>query len=142
MDIAHETADTTQEENTRLMKQGIESGIGQIIGLCYSSIFDDTWKEGMSFNLVLSDQKGLSTEVKVKYQFLPLGSGTADAKRMNIRFDLLSVPLACDSIMAYYKKFSRNFQDLKKNFDMLKTGERIDIAEVCDLGFSRILTLI
>mmetsp|Transcript_44300 Transcript_44300/g.70821 ORF Transcript_44300/g.70821 Transcript_44300/m.70821 type:complete len:488 (-) Transcript_44300:1865-3328(-) len=70
----------TDEEKLRILRRGVDSGIGQITGIAYTSAVDPSWKQA---NPVVVDGQ----TIKLRYQYLPLGVSVHEAKRLNVRVD-------------------------------------------------------
>lgn len=74
-----------EEEEQRLLKSGIESAVGHIVGMMYSSMTDSSWDEGQKFELL----EGMTC--RFRFQLLPTGCDFSNAQRINTRID-------CDGI--------------------------------------------
>mmetsp|Transcript_6092 Transcript_6092/g.7960 ORF Transcript_6092/g.7960 Transcript_6092/m.7960 type:complete len:427 (-) Transcript_6092:723-2003(-) len=73
----------TREEKLRVAKTGADSLIGQILGLCYTSVAEgNAWQ---TTTVPLYEDVSL----EVKYQYLPLGATWREAKRINARFEFV-----------------------------------------------------
>ena len=126
-------------EHTRLMKTGLENGARHIIGLAYSSIHSDLWKQAKSFPLVLEDGTRIEN-VRVWYQYLPLGVPACEARRINLRYDLPPLPLDWRKLAAAHWKVSSNVDllqrqiesmDRVKHFKVREVGLRVDLKRRC-----------
>ena len=79
---------TTEEERFRVVKQGADSAVGQVIGLAFTSAADPSW---LSSTLGVRRGPGPQApraQLPLKMQLLPLGSDLSSFKRANIRVDL------------------------------------------------------
>jgi len=91
----HAIPSCTDEERYRYIRSGIDSAIGQILGLCFTSQMDPNWKT--------ASMMAFSTKVQMKYQMLPLGTASwKDVRRANIRVDL---PARHESLDTLERKF-------------------------------------
>ena len=77
------------------LKIGISGNVSRVVGLTYSSLADDSWKEGETL-VILGKHR-----CRVWYQYLPTESPTHEAQRLNLRVDVISInQKACDMIHA------------------------------------------
>jgi hypothetical protein len=83
---ARSVPSTTEEERFRVVKQGADSAVGQVIGLAFTSSADPSW---LSSTLGVERGPGQArAQLPIKMQLLPLGSDLSSFKRANIRVDL------------------------------------------------------
>jgi hypothetical protein len=83
---ARSVPSTTEEERFRVVKQGADSAVGQVIGLAFTSAADPTW---LSSTLGVRRGPGQArAQLPIKMQVLPLGSDLSSFKRANFRLDL------------------------------------------------------
>lgn len=77
--------DTTKIERKRLIQQGSNSAVAQLMGLLYASHGDPSWK--------MLNRSPFGTEdfefKCAKYQFLPFNTNARTAKRFSLRADVL-----------------------------------------------------
>jgi len=85
----------TTEERLQLANHGIESAIGQVLGMCHTSVVDKSWKE-LSYDFALEVPNTQKIKVVLRYQFLPLGSTPENALRVNVRQDISAIPIDID----------------------------------------------
>mmetsp|Transcript_34593 Transcript_34593/g.55271 ORF Transcript_34593/g.55271 Transcript_34593/m.55271 type:complete len:452 (+) Transcript_34593:163-1518(+) len=78
------------EEKVRLLETGVDSTVGQVLGLVYTST---DWKPSPTrveiYDNIYAD---------LKYQYLPLGSTADTAKRINLRWDFGETPVSVESM--------------------------------------------
>ena len=80
-----QAVDVTPEEKYRHIKNGVDSGIGQVVGLAYTSVADTkTWFD--------SSLKAESGTLNARVQLLPIESAQTNPKRVNIRVDMPDRP--------------------------------------------------
>mmetsp|Transcript_31656 Transcript_31656/g.39012 ORF Transcript_31656/g.39012 Transcript_31656/m.39012 type:complete len:416 (+) Transcript_31656:238-1485(+) len=90
----------TREEKLRLAKTGVDSAVGQGLGLAYSSMLSSAWKR-VSIPVPKSLLSVIDSEEKIhiRYQYLPHGASRKEAKRVNVRVDVFNVDLSPDSLI-------------------------------------------
>ncbi|GBG25099.1 Hypothetical Protein FCC1311_013162 [Hondaea fermentalgiana] len=76
-------AEVSVEESYRNLRTGVDSTAGMMHGLLYTSVVesDPSWKEGTP--IVLAN----GNELRLRYQYVPAGSGPDTARRLNLRID-------------------------------------------------------
>mmetsp|Transcript_11168 Transcript_11168/g.14552 ORF Transcript_11168/g.14552 Transcript_11168/m.14552 type:complete len:455 (+) Transcript_11168:86-1450(+) len=79
----------TLEEKIRLASTGVDSAIGQMMGLAANSILDNWETKLVQFP---ADIPNHGSTAELKYQYLPYGASRNEAKRVNFRLDLHNVP--------------------------------------------------
>jgi len=85
----------TSLEKLKLANEGIESTIGQVIGMCYTSVLDRSWQI-VEYKPNVKQMEGV--KIVCRYQFLPEGSTPENATRLNFRTDVYNMPIACDKM--------------------------------------------
>lgn len=100
--IANITKEAVQEtaevEKKRLMSSSVESALGQVIGLCYSSMKDSSWRKTRSCELCLSEADGVSVSVQPRYQVLPTGASLKEGERFCVRIDIGEFPFGMEEV--------------------------------------------
>eukprot|EP00515_Schizochytrium_aggregatum_P008644 CAMPEP_0202072190 /NCGR_PEP_ID=MMETSP0964-20121228/2278_1 /ASSEMBLY_ACC=CAM_ASM_000500 /TAXON_ID=4773 /ORGANISM="Schizochytrium aggregatum, Strain ATCC28209" /LENGTH=523 /DNA_ID=CAMNT_0048639211 /DNA_START=125 /DNA_END=1696 /DNA_ORIENTATION=+ len=85
MTIANATrmlVDIPDEERFRVLLSGLNSAVGQCVGLCYTSSADESWTVAKPFYV---EGQGYAY---VRIQVLPLGCADHEMKRINMRLDM------------------------------------------------------
>ena len=125
----HGMVDTSEEENSRVMKSCVESAIGQMVGLSYSSLVDPTWVKGKPLTLVLDENACIQCQAEMRYQCLPVGSTVADALRINIRFDIPGFPANASATSEFLTAISTDVAKLRRQYDESSFHFGLDITE-------------
>lgn len=116
-------------EHTRLMKTGVENGARHIIGLAYGSIHSELWKEAKPFPFVLDDGSTMEN-IRVWYQYLPVGVVPSEARRINVRYDLPPLPLNWEKLAAAHWKVASSVEILQKQIREVDRIKHLTIREV------------
>ena len=134
MDVALRTPlEVEEEENIRLMSNGVESGTAHIVGLTYSSANSDAWVEANPASLTLGDSITI-TNVRTWYQLLPLGATLAEAQRVNTRTEIIGIPLDWEKLARAYWKNSSTEEILLRQISKLDFAKhvRLEVVRVTD----------
>lgn len=130
MDVALRTPlEVEEEENIRLMSNGVESGTAHIVGLTYSSIHSASWKEAKQMTLRLSDDLTISN-VRTWYQLLPLGASLAEARRVNTRTEIQGIPLDWEKLANAYWKNSSTEEILQRQVSSMDFAKHLRLELV------------
>lgn len=122
--------DTSEEEHDRVMKSCVESAIGQMVGLSYSSLVDPTWKRGMSFMLLLDEKESIQCQADIRFQCLPVGTNPKNALRINVRFDLAGFPMNAELVSQHLTRLGTDVAELRKQYDETHLHYGLSIDEV------------
>mmetsp|Transcript_14181 Transcript_14181/g.16146 ORF Transcript_14181/g.16146 Transcript_14181/m.16146 type:complete len:530 (-) Transcript_14181:2554-4143(-) len=79
----------TSSEKSELLKDGTESMIGQVLGMCYTSVADSHWNTSTYYPVTKHFE---GSKIVCRWQWLPHGSKPSDATRLNLRHDLYNLP--------------------------------------------------
>ena len=112
------------------MKSCVESGIGQMVGLSYSSLVDPTWVEGQPITMVLDENRSVQCQVRVRYQCLPLGSNPSNALRINRRFDFIGFPVCAQRVNEYIAEICTDEAKLKQQYEAIRLPYNVEIDQV------------
>jgi len=89
VDSANQASKLSDEMKMRVLVEGVDAAIGQIVGLLYTSNGNGPWSHwvaGGPFDV--QDSNALvDTKMHLKIQYAPLGSSFETAKRTNVRYD-------------------------------------------------------
>jgi len=123
------------QERIKLANNGIESAIGQLLGMCYTSIVDRNWTQPFRFDPKIEKLAGVT--IICRYQLLPLGSTPKTAARINIRQDVHNMPLESMGLL----KAVALGKDLKKEreigelYEDVKDPDANTLVELRELDF-------
>lgn len=123
-----------EEEQERILKGSVESAVGHMVGIMYSSMSDSSWKEGKPIDV------GFDIETQWWYQILPYGATYKDAERINIRFDRNNFPCTSEEYFQHqwniskdvntYREFiSRRGEDQWMDFGLKEVFPVVDLGE-------------
>lgn len=120
------------------------SGVGHLLGMCYTSVMDSTWKtlEYIPKQDVLKHLPFKGSKAVVRYQFLPIGSSPETASRVNIRVDNSDIPAQFLrlAIRTQLGNFSQKQLNVKAMSNKLQKEPGMNInkveLEALDIGFS------
>mmetsp|Transcript_9578 Transcript_9578/g.12423 ORF Transcript_9578/g.12423 Transcript_9578/m.12423 type:complete len:481 (+) Transcript_9578:320-1762(+) len=117
----------TREEKLRLARTGVESSVGQMLGLGYTSIRDDSWK--FVYAPIPADINGVAPgqNVYIKYQYLPHGSSRDSAKRVNLRTDVFAVE-GTPKLLANRMWTAINSEDFIQRFASIQNFDGIQFS--------------
>jgi len=111
IDTLKNLPDTKEDEKIRLLQNGIDSMIGQSLGMAHTSL---TWKD---LKPLIIDQDHV---IQGKFQYLPLGCQSKDAKRVNIRntevFRNVSPAKAMGRFFNFFQSFEAINEYLQRSF--------------------------
>lgn len=96
MDASARLPDTSHEEQYRVLNGGLESAVGQVVGLAVTSAADSSWKVAQDFSV------GDGMVVSTVYQYLPLGASRKDAKRVNVRMEMRGIPIEASEVSNFF----------------------------------------
>ena len=116
-------------EHIRLMKTGLENGARHIIGLAYGSIHSDLWKQAKRFAFHLDDGTTIE-DVRVWYQYLPLGVIPSEARRINVRYDIPPLPLEWRKLAAAHWKVGSSVDILQEQISSVERLKHLKVREV------------
>mmetsp|Transcript_403 Transcript_403/g.937 ORF Transcript_403/g.937 Transcript_403/m.937 type:complete len:676 (-) Transcript_403:122-2149(-) len=74
-------AEVSTEEAYRVLRGGVDATAGMMHGLLYTSASDPSWKEAQPIGLPNGKH------LRLRYQYLPVGSTPETARRLNLRID-------------------------------------------------------
>mmetsp|Transcript_19610 Transcript_19610/g.25421 ORF Transcript_19610/g.25421 Transcript_19610/m.25421 type:complete len:494 (-) Transcript_19610:194-1675(-) len=121
----------TKEEKTELLRDGVESITGQVLGMCYTSIADKSWNYVEYFPTV-KHLKG--TKVVCRWQYLPFGSSKETATRLNLRTDTYNMPEKTAKVLKRTlpspKSFHQNYLEVCKSMGNVQSVDSLDLKEV------------
>jgi len=89
--------DYSRQERIRLANNGIESAIGQLLGMCYTSVVDSNWTPPIRFDPNVKQLEDVT--VICRHQMLPIGCTAETAARINIRQDFYNVPMKAGELL-------------------------------------------
>lgn len=97
-----------EEEEKRIMRTGVESAMGHIVGVMYGSMSDPSWESLGTYEVL----DGIF--LHFRYQLLPTGSTPEDAQRINIRTDCTNLPISSESLFRNMAAIKRNVNGFRK----------------------------
>uniref|UniRef100_A0A7S3LJP6 BZIP domain-containing protein n=1 Tax=Aplanochytrium stocchinoi TaxID=215587 RepID=A0A7S3LJP6_9STRA len=104
--------DFRKAEKLRILSTGIQSTVGQMLGLGYVSLFDDSWHSitvPLSADMIRTESGFVGDRnVYLRYQYLPHGASRNDATRVNIRMDFFNIIKGNPKEIAKKMKMSMN----------------------------------
>mmetsp|Transcript_5834 Transcript_5834/g.6720 ORF Transcript_5834/g.6720 Transcript_5834/m.6720 type:complete len:530 (+) Transcript_5834:127-1716(+) len=129
------------EEKLRVTSSAVDSGIGQVLGLCYTSIMDRSWK---SVQYTCKGDFLGGRKLVVRYQYLPFGSTAKTATRLNIRQDNYNLPVTCEKlqsiILGQNKELEKEMMSLHMDTIEADQNKRVlPTMEELDSEFSKLL---
>ena len=130
-DIAKEAMEeTAEEEKKRLMTSSVDSAVGQIMGLAYSSIHDGSWRKPGASEICLSEESGVSVPVQTRYQILPTGASFQEADRLCLRFDIGPLPFSVDELVQLEMLRSKGTVVMRDRIAEMHPELTVDASEV------------
>lgn len=114
----------TDEERYRLLRSGVDSTMAQLSGLAYTSATGVDWTKAPLFSAILEKQ-GMSVEaqkrVSMRFQTLPLGCTPTSVQRVNVRVQMLNIPLSRQTAVARIKRVLFTLPERVHDFEALES---------------------